>query len=346
MKRSLRNAPIVDLEKIKANAAAAGKSPVSSSPAVNELISVVSQLKTGNTIDLEICGREVKFTLRTIPAVHVERKTLVWGENERLQELLTETTLEDLIPSFETSGQQNPAFGREVNGLVEIADGSRRRKTAIITGKDYRVLVGDLDEEQMAALSQVGNVYRPTSAYERGRRYQRLLDTKYNGNVSALAEAEKVDRNIVNRCTNTAKLPVDVLRIFDNPNELSARAGNDLYNVYKEHEEDFMARVAEFLMFTNAGQKNETDLILRVLKASGKEVKEAGNKKKVKPTIRSFGDGITARYKGNEVNISLRGVAPEVIRRIEALLEASQKPGESMEVDKIFAQLEEKLTGK
>jgi ParB family chromosome partitioning protein len=37
--------------------------------------------------------------------------------------------------------------------VIEIADGSRRRKAAILTESDYRVLVGELDDEQMAALS-------------------------------------------------------------------------------------------------------------------------------------------------------------------------------------------------
>ncbi|MCV5433643.1 ParB/RepB/Spo0J family partition protein, partial [Escherichia coli] len=91
--------------------------------------------------------------------------------NERDQELLTEDALDDLIPSFLLTGQQTPAFGRRVSGVIEIADGSRRRKAAALTESDYRVLVGELDDEQMAALSRLGNDYRPTSAYERGQRY-------------------------------------------------------------------------------------------------------------------------------------------------------------------------------
>lgn len=79
------------------------------------------------------------------------------------------------VPSFLTSGQQNPAFARKTAGIIEVADGSRRRKTAIITGCDYRVLVGDLDDEQMQWLSQVGNDYRPTSAYERGKNTSAVL---------------------------------------------------------------------------------------------------------------------------------------------------------------------------
>ncbi|MHD0517859.1 hypothetical protein ACY1LM_01420 [Klebsiella pneumoniae] len=45
--------------------------------------------------------------------------------------------------------------------------------------------------KQMQWLSQVGNDYRPTSAYERGKKYQRRLND-FDGNVKALAEAEGV----------------------------------------------------------------------------------------------------------------------------------------------------------
>ncbi|MFO5520924.1 ParB N-terminal domain-containing protein, partial [Klebsiella pneumoniae] len=68
----------------------------------------------------------------------------VWLGNERDQVLLNETSLADLVPSFLTSGQQNPAFARKTAGIIEVADGSRRRKTAIITGCHYSVLVPDL----------------------------------------------------------------------------------------------------------------------------------------------------------------------------------------------------------
>lgn len=185
------------------------------SPMVGDLKRQLSSL-TGNSITLPVCGRNVNFKLETIPADKVEMATMVWLGNERDQDLLNESSLADLIPSFLTSGQQNPAFARKVSGIVEVADGSRRRKAAILTGCDYRVLIGDLDDEQMHWLSQIGNDYRPISAYERGKRYLRKLND-FDGNVKALAEAENIDRNIITRCINTAGLPKDILAIFNHP---------------------------------------------------------------------------------------------------------------------------------
>lgn len=147
----------------------------------------------------------------------VEKTSRVWSGNERDQELLTEDALDDLIPSFLLTGQQTPAFGRRVSGVIEIADGSRRRKAAALTESDYRVLVGELDDEQMAALSRLGNDYRPTSAYERGQRYASRLQNEFAGNISALADAENISRKIITRCINTAKLPKSVVALFLTP---------------------------------------------------------------------------------------------------------------------------------
>nr|AOS48142.1 chromosome (plasmid) partitioning protein ParB [uncultured bacterium] len=176
----------------------------------------------GNAITLPVCGRDVKFTLEVLRGDSVEKTSRVWSGNERDQELLTEDALDDLIPSFLLTGQQTPAFGRRVSGVIEIADGSRRRKAAALTESDYRVLVGELDDEQMAALSRLGNDYRPTSAYERGQRYASRLQNEFAGNISALADAENISRKIITRCINTAKLPKSVVALFSHPGELSA----------------------------------------------------------------------------------------------------------------------------
>ncbi len=69
----------------------------------------------------------------------------------------------------------------------------------------------------MAALSRLGNDYRPTSAYERGLRYTSRLQNEFAGNISALADAENISRKIITRCINTAKLPKSVVALFAHP---------------------------------------------------------------------------------------------------------------------------------
>lgn len=310
----LKNAPNINNIMSKTHHAPASESV---SPMVGDLQRQLSSM-SGNSITLPVLGRSVSFKLETIPANKVEMATMVWLGNERDQELLDEAALADLVPSFLTSGQQNPAFARRTSGIIEVADGSRRRKTAIITGCDYRVLVGDLDDEQMQWLSQVGNDYRPTSAYERGKRYQRRLKD-FNGSVKALALDENIDRNIITRCINTAGLPKEVIAVFQHPGELSARAGSDLFKIYQGNEGAMLDAARQLLRMKQGGEVFEPTRIIQALQDVISMDREDVPKEEKK-----YGEGVVAKYKGNFVTLKLdnRKIPSDLMKKIEALLDA------------------------
>ncbi|EWF56453.1 protein SopB [Klebsiella michiganensis] len=273
----------------------------------------------GNSIVLPVCGQEVRFSLEVIPGDSVESHSRVWSGNERDQELLTEDALDDLIPSFLLTGQQTPAFGRRVSGIIEVADGSRRRKAAILTSSDYRILVGDLDDEQMTALSRLGNDYRPTSAYERGHRYASRLQNEFAGNVSALADAEHISRKIITRCINTARLPKSVVALFSHPGELSARAGEALFKAFADKEELLKQQTKELHEQKKAGVIFEAEEVITLLTAVLKKTPAA----RVNQSSRHrYVPGASALYKGDKVILSLdRSRLPsECIEKIEAIL--------------------------
>ncbi|OVZ93039.1 chromosome partitioning protein ParB [Yersinia kristensenii] len=322
MKRApvMKNAPKIEINNETTVPATGSVARQPAAPAVSQLTSRVNAM-TGNHITLSVCGRDVHFVLKTIPAERVKKATMVWGGNERDQELLTESALDDLIPSFKLSGQQNPAYGREVNGVIEVADGSRRRKTAIITKTDYRVLVGDLDEEQMSWLSQIGNDYRPTSAFERGQRYSRRLNNEFDGNVSKLAEAENISRKIIMRCIKTAELPREIIGLFTSPNELSARAGETLAKLFIDNEDAMYSFAQHLSKRKSYGEDFSTEEIIDQLTAVAKKPKAATK-------VRSFGAGISAKYRGDVVSISMKKVPEDLLKKIESLLEDHLKEQE------------------
>lgn len=317
MKRTtMKNAPTLPKNTGEMKSSAPG-TPKFTSPVVSDLNRLMNGM-TGNTITLPVCGRDVKFVLETVPAHMVKKATMVWSGNERDQALLTQASLDDLIPSFLANGQQNPAFARKTNGVIEVADGSRRRQTAIVTSSEYRVLVGELDDEQMRWLSQIGNDYRPTSAYERGKRYARRLETEFAGNVSKLSEAEGIERKVIMRCVNTAKLPLEIISLFNNPNELSARAGESLAKSYAANEDAMFAFAQSLLRRKNSGESFDTDDLLEQLhKVTGAPAKPVARE-------RLFGTGMKARYKGDAVTFQLNNVPAELVKRIEQMLEQHQ----------------------
>lgn len=299
----------------------ADKTAAPAAPVVDSLIARVGVMAKGNTITLPVCGRDVKFILETIPGPAVAEKSRVWTGNERDQDLLNEDSLDDLIPSFLLSGQQTPAFGRKTDGVIEVADGSRRRMTAILTSTEYRILVGDLNDEQMDALCKLGNDYRPTSAYERGKRYQQRLNNEFNGNISALSEAENISRKIISRCINTARLPKEVLSLFAHPGELSARAGESLYKSFTDNEPLLLTHAQVLADKKKAGVIFEADELLENFYELLKTKKD---KNVTTVDKREFLPGATARYKGQKIVLTLdRNRLPEAcITQIESVLES------------------------
>lgn len=314
----MKRAPIIPKTNSSTIPVAINSAPAA--PMVDSLIARVGAMAKGNVISLPICGKEVKFTLETIPGTSVAETTKVWAGNERDQELLTEDALDDLIPSFLLTGQQNPAFGRKVDDFIEVADGSRRRMAAILTSSEYRILVGDLDNQQMDALCKIGNDYRPTSAYERGKRYTYRLSTEFNGNISALADAENISRKIINRCISTAKLPKEVIALFSHPGELSARAGELLQRTFTDKESLLLSTASKLAQRKNEGVLYESDEILQLLNDALKETSEG-----TKPTVirRQFVPGATVQYKGNKVifNLDRTKLPEDCIDKIEEILD-------------------------
>lgn len=319
----MKRAPIIPKHKANSqtveNVSSTAPAPAPAAPMVGSLIARVGAMARGNSIALPVCGREVKFTLEVIPGNSVENSSRVWSGNERDQELLTEDALDDLIPSFLLAGQQTPAFGRRISDIIEIADGSRRRKAAILTSSDYRVLVGDLDDEQMAALSRLGNDYRPTSAYERGHRYAKRLENEFAGNVSALADAEHISRKIISRCINTARLPKSVVALFSHPGELSARAGEALLKAFTDKEEQLKNRAEELHEQKKAGVIFESDEVITLLMAV---LKENSSSRANLSSRHQFAPGASALYKGDKIilNLDRTRLPAECIQKIEAIL--------------------------
>ncbi|WGE30968.1 ParB/RepB/Spo0J family plasmid partition protein (plasmid) [Edwardsiella tarda] len=296
-------------------------------PMVDSLIARVGVMARGNSICLPVCGREVKFILECIPGDKVAELSTIWGGNERDQELLTEEALDDLIPSFLLSGQQIPAFGRKVSDHIEVADGSRRRMAAILTSSDYRVLVGDLDDEQMMALSRLGNDYRPTSAFERGKRYISRLENEFAGNISALSEAENISRKVITRCINTAKLPRSLMTTFAHPGELSARAGDSLYKMFSDKEQLLQDQIEKLHERKQMGAIFEPDDIIEFLMLI---LKDKSNTQSPATSRYQYAPGATATYKGDKIILNLdRDKLPaKLIQKIEEILKGLEKKDE------------------
>lgn len=282
-------------------------------PTVANLSRRAANVAPGNTITLSVLGRDVKLTCQKIDAQQVERKTMVFADNIRLQELLDEDSLADILPTMENSGQQFPGIGREINGVIEVADGSRRRRAAILSKRDYIVLVGDLTDAEMTYLSETGNEHQKPSAYEIGLRYKRRLHREFCDNLTHLADDIGLDRKTARNYIETASIPIEIIRCFKSPNDVSARAGVKLYKLYQQYEDSMLLTAAELV-------KRKTELSTEEIFAKFEAIQPIAEK----PTERIFRPGVVAKYKNKSVTFSLKNVSDEIIQKIEKILEQGE----------------------
>lgn len=281
----------------------------------------LNSIKAG-TVDMPMPNGGTKpFKLVIIPAEHVEKKTMVSPLNERDQHLLTERALSDILPSVRQYGVSEPVMARDVNGVLEIAKGSRRRASAIHAGVDLPVLVGDLTDEEVMALDRVSNYHLQPSPWERGRRYKKLVDrcgSLRKAEMYLADVGEKVSRRDISRCIATYLLPVEIIAAFDCPNDLSARAGEDLGNLWAagtdELREAWLALAGRFV----AGEvEKDEEWDADQTAAAFKALRVGGDKEaKAKPAkvMKSWGNGrIKLTHAGKKASIVITDVDQKVI---------------------------------
>lgn len=187
------------------------------------------ELKSGDSMVKTVLGKKVKFKLEVVQPELIEETTTVFLDNERIQSLLDEMAIADIADSYKEHGQEYPAIGRKVDGIISVAEGSRRRFASITFKKPYFIWIGDLDDEKMLHLSDVGNQYKGVSAYEKGKKYERLLKA---GTQEEVANAAGLSRRMLMKYINTARLPELLIKCLPSPNDLSANEGERLFKLF------------------------------------------------------------------------------------------------------------------
>lgn len=288
----------------------------------------LSSIKAG-TVDMPMPNGGTKpFKLVIIPAEQVEKKTMVSPLNERDQGLLTVRALADILPSVRQYGVSEPVMARDINGVLEIAKGSRRRACAIHAGKDLPVLVGELTDEEVIALDRVSNYHLQPSPWERGRRYKKLVDRC--GSLRKAEEyladvGEKVSRRDISRCIATYRLPVGIILAFDCPNDLSARAGEELGNLWEAGSNELRARWVELAYQFASGEfekgeewdADQTAAAFKALQVGA----EGSDKPKPVKVVKSWGSGrIKLTHHGKKASIVVNDVDQKVVDYITRII--------------------------
>ncbi|WP_047042467.1 ParB/RepB/Spo0J family partition protein [Vibrio mexicanus] len=199
-------------------------------------------------IELAVAGEDlVSFELVRIPADKVESETVVFAENAREQSFLNEHALSDVLTTLKESGQQYPAVGRRnANGTIEVLDGSRRRMSCILAGKEFLIYVAeDINGEHAKFLSDVANAHKPLSLYEKGKEMQAKLDSGEAEDQKALAKIFQCSEALVSGALKAASLPLELLQAYPNVADLGRPTIVKLHKQFNELSDENKAKLLE-----------------------------------------------------------------------------------------------------
>lgn len=159
-------------------------------------------------------GKQATFVHTVVLSGDIESKTFVDSKvNGRDQSMLTPESFSDISRTIKLQ-QFFPAIGREVNGRIEILDGTRRRAACLFNQTKFDVLVTKdeinlSDARQLAADIQTA---REHSLRELGKRFEVMYD---NGmSKDDIAQAENISPSKVTRAFQAAAVPDEMMAIF------------------------------------------------------------------------------------------------------------------------------------
>nr|WP_168715130.1 ParB/RepB/Spo0J family partition protein [Pantoea sp. Ap-959] len=181
---------------------------------------MLSETESARTFTLK-SGATARFTLTKILHDDIETQTYVDATiNGRDQAFLTEESVSDISRTIKLQ-QFFPAIGREVDGRIEVLDGSRRRAACLYSGMPFEVLVTK-DELSLSDARQLAidiQTAKEHTLRELGNRLKLMYPEHMN--QSDIAAAEGLSPAKVTRAFQAASVPDEMIAVFPSVGELS-----------------------------------------------------------------------------------------------------------------------------
>lgn len=166
-------------------------------------------------------GVQARFVKTVVLSGEVESKTFVDASvNGRDQTMLTRESVSDISRTIKLQ-QFFPAIGREVNGLIEILDGTRRRAACIFNNVKFEILVtkDDISLADARQLAKDIQTAREHSLRELGKRLEVTYGTSMTKEDIALKE--NLSPAKVTRAFQAAAVPDEMVAVFPVINDIS-----------------------------------------------------------------------------------------------------------------------------
>lgn len=221
----------------------------------SNLDELLEQASAGDVIKMPAPSdpsRSITLTCKVIPHAQIKPNTKVYGKNRRVQALLNEKSVADILPAIAHDGRnQHPALCWDKGDEMLVLAGSRRRMACILSNADYLVLSsGDFTDSDAKILAVSSDQYIAPSLWELGQAYQQtrdeLISQGKKGSFREVSAIEGVSHTaIADAIKAYEKLPEAVLALYPTANHVGREVAKKLIAAKERDAETFNALVQE-----------------------------------------------------------------------------------------------------
>ncbi|WP_033026760.1 transcriptional regulator, partial [Pseudoalteromonas sp. BSi20429] len=198
--------------------------PFATAVGSSSLDALLEQANAGDVIRMPAPSdpaRQITLVCKVIAHADIESTTGVYGKNRRVQALLNEKSVSDILPAIREDGRnQHPALLWDQGDKSLVLAGSRRRMACILGNADYLVLSSsDFTDQDAKILAVSSDQYIAPSLWELGQAYQQtkneLIEQGKKGSYREIAAIEGVSHTaIADAIKAYEQIPADVIALY------------------------------------------------------------------------------------------------------------------------------------
>ncbi len=221
----------------------------------SSLDALLEQANAGDVIRMPAPSdpsREITLVCKVISHSDIESTTQVYGKNRRVQSLLNEKSVSDILPAIKEDGRnQHPALLWDQGDTSLVLAGSRRRKACILGNADYLVLSSsDFTDQDAKILAVSSDQYIAPSLWELGQAYQNtkneLIEQGKKGSYREIAVIEGVSHTAVADAIKAfEQIPADVVALYPTANHVGREVAKKLISAKERDQAAFNLLVAD-----------------------------------------------------------------------------------------------------